>query len=569
MLGNVLSRLMGLVREQVIAALFGVQFATDVWVITATVPTMVYDLVISGAISAALIPVFSDYADERRREELSRVVSAVLSIATLVLALVVAALMLLAPQLVGLLGGGFDQELQALATYLVRLILPSVLFMGMAGVLTATLYSRQNFTLPAFSVAVYNLGIILGGLLLADRMGVTSLVAGVLLGAVMQVAIQLPGLRGLRLRPVLDLSHPGVRAILRLYAPVAVGLIVANIGVIIDRNLASRTGEGSIAAMRFATTLVQFPIGLVAVATSFAVLPSLSRLAAAELGRREEAKPRSHDDAEGLGVGGQGLEWERVDAGEGSIPSRPDPATVRGDQAWAAGHEAPPYETKEGAQSSSYAATLRMGMKMILVLIIPAAVGLVVLREPVVRLLFERGLFDADATALTALAFLGYSPGMAFAAVDQLLIFAFYARKDTRTPVIVGVFAVFVYLAVALALIEPLGMLGLVLANSAQWIFHALVLLWLLSRVVQGVVNRDLGLFVAKVLGAALLMGLACQLFLVAALPLAATGPGVALLVMGGAGLGAAVYLGAVTLLRVREARELWTLLMRRLRRAG
>jgi putative peptidoglycan lipid II flippase len=305
MLGNVLSRLMGLVREQVIAALFGVQFATDVWVITATVPTMVYDLVISGAISAALIPVFSDYADERRREELSRVVSAVLSIATLVLALVVAALMLLAPQLVGLLGGGFDQELQALATYLVRLILPSVLFMGMAGVLTATLYSRQNFTLPAFSVAVYNLGIILGGLLLADRMGVTSLVAGVLLGAVMQVAIQLPGLRGLRLRPVLDLSHPGVRAILRLYAPVAVGLIVANIGVIIDRNLASRTGEGSIAAMRFATTLVQFPIGLVAVATSFAVLPSLSRLAAAELGRREEAKPRSHDDAEGLGVGGQ------------------------------------------------------------------------------------------------------------------------------------------------------------------------------------------------------------------------------------------------------------------------
>jgi putative peptidoglycan lipid II flippase len=529
MLGNVLSRLMGLVREQVIAALFGVQFATDVWVITATVPTMVYDLVISGAISAALIPVFSDYADERRRDELSRIVSAVLSVATLALAFVVAALLLLAPQLVALLGGGFDQELRALATYLVRLILPSVLFMGMAGVLTATLYARRNVTLPAFSVAAYNLGIILGGLLLAERIGVMSLVAGVLLGALMQVAIQLPGLRGLRLRPVLDLSHPGVRTILKLYAPVALGLIVTNIGVIIDRNLASRTGEGSLAAMRFATTLVQFPIGLVATATSFAVLPALSRQATAESMREEDPEPRRHEDTK---------------------------------------DEEETHHSSPITHHSSYADTLRMGMKMILVLIIPAAVGLVVLREPVVRLLFERGLFDADATALTALAFLGYFPGIAFAAVDQLLIFAFYARKDTRTPVVVGVFAIFVYLAVALALIQPLGMLGLVLANSAQMTFHAVVLLWLLSRVVQGVVNRDLGLFVAKVLGAALLMGLVCQLFLVAALPLAATGPGVALLVAAGAALGAAVYLGAVTLLRVREARDVWVIVMRRLRRA-
>ncbi|HEX9016857.1 MAG TPA: lipid II flippase MurJ, partial [Chloroflexota bacterium] len=271
MLGNVLSRLMGLVREQVIGAVFGATAATDAFTVAATVPTMVYDLLVSGAISAALIPVFTDYADREDQEELSRVVSAVLTMAAAALAVVVAILMVGAPLLVAVLGGGYGEEVQTVIVYLVRLMLPAVLFMGTSGVLTAALYARQSFTLPAFSVSVYNLGVVLGAVLLSGQLGVTSLVIGVVTGAVLQVAIQLPGMRGLRLLPRLDLSHPGVRAILKLYAPVAVGLIVSNIGVIIDRNLASHTGEGSIAAMRFATTLAQFPLGLVATATSFAI----------------------------------------------------------------------------------------------------------------------------------------------------------------------------------------------------------------------------------------------------------------------------------------------------------
>ncbi|MHB0870138.1 MAG: lipid II flippase MurJ [Chloroflexota bacterium] len=294
MLGNVLSRLLGLVREQVIVALFGLKTATDVFTAASTVPTMVYDLLVSGAISAALIPIFTDYADAEDKRDLSRVVSVVLGLTTAALALVVALLVIVAPWLVDVLVVGFDEEVRELTTYLVRLMLPSVLFMGVAGILTATLYARQSFTLPAFSVAVYNLGIILGGVLLAGRIHVTSLAVGVLLGAMLQVTIQWPGLRGLRLRPALDLSHPGVRAILKLYAPVALGLVVSNIGVIIDRNLASQTGEGSIAAMKVATTLVQFPLGLVATATAFAVLPTLSRQANGDGGtrRRGDAETR-------------------------------------------------------------------------------------------------------------------------------------------------------------------------------------------------------------------------------------------------------------------------------------
>ncbi len=533
MMGNIMSRLLGLVREQVIAGLFGAKSATDAFVAASTVPTMVYDLLISGAISAALIPVFADYADSEDRAELSHVISAMLSLAAAALAVVVAILEIGAPWLVDVVASGFDQEAKQLITYLVRLMLPSVLFMGLAGILTASLYARQRFTLPAFSVAVYNLGIILGGVLLAGRIQVTSLVIGVLMGALLQVAIQWPGLRGLRLRPIFDLSHPGVRSILKLYAPVALGLIVSNLGVIIDRHLASQTGVGSMAAMRFATTLVQFPLGLVAAAASFAVLPTLSR------------------QARGDGENGQGGGAPALTLTLSQGEREADKALLQG----------------ESEQNSGYTATLRMGMKMILLLIVPAAVGLAVLREPIVQFLFQRGAFDRSATALTALAFLGYSPGIAFAAVDQLLIFAFYARKDTRTPVLVGVIAIMVYLTVALTLIRPLGMLGLVLANAVQTTSHALLLLWLLSRRVRGVVNRELGSFLVRVMVAALTMGLACQLFLTIVQPLVHTGPEVALLVVGGAGLGAAAYLIAVTLLRVREAREIWDMLLSRLRR--
>ena len=393
-------------------------------------------------------------------------------------------------------------------------------------------------------MAVYNLGIILAAVLLAGQIGVTSLVVGVLVGAFLQVAIQLPGMRGIRLWPRLDLSHPGVRTILKLYAPVALGLVVSNIGVIIDRNLASQTGEGSIAAMRFATTLVQFPLGLVATATSFAVLPVLSRAAS------NRSSVISHKSG-----------WES------GVESRESDSSLITHHSSLTQNSAP--STQDPPQSSAYAATLKMGMKMILVLIVPAAVGLAVLHEPIVQLLFQRGAFDQSATALTALALLGYSPGIAFAAVDQLLIFAFYARKDTRTPVLVGVMAIFVYLAVALSLIRPLGMLGLVLANAVQTISHAVVLLWLLDRRVSGVIDRDLATFLIKVTGAAAAMGLVCWAGLGMTGSLASTGPGVALLVAGEAALGAAVYAGAVALLRVREAGQVWTLVVGRVRRRG
>jgi putative peptidoglycan lipid II flippase len=411
--GNAISRILGLVREQVFAALFGATGAMSAFRTATRLSTAVYDLLLSGAITSALVPVFSDYVQAGRRAELSRIVSTLVNLTLLGIGTIVAFLVVAAPLVVRALGADADHF--ALAVELTRIALPSILILGVSGILTALLYARQSFALPALASAVYNAGVIVAALALTPSLSISALALGLGFGALLQLLIQLPALRGLRYLPVVDVSHPGVRLILRLYTPVFLGMLVSYAVVMIDTHLAWRTGPESIAAMAFATTLVQFPIGLVGAAASLAILPALSRLATAG------------DDAQ-------------------------------------------------------FAATLMRGIRFVLVLIVPLALALVALREPIVAILFERLAFDAQATERTATAILAYAPQLPFVVVDQLLIVAFYARKRTITPVLVGVAAAVVYLGVALATVAPLGMAGLALANAVQNSAHAVVLYVLLAR---------------------------------------------------------------------------------------
>ncbi|HEX5690040.1 MAG TPA: lipid II flippase MurJ, partial [Roseiflexaceae bacterium] len=221
--GNIASRVLGLAREAVIASLFGAGAAVDAFTAASTIPTTLYDLLINGAISAALVPVFSEYAEGDERE-FWRVASTVINLALLVMIALVVLLVGLAPLVIGVLAGGFRADIRSQATEMVQLLLPAAIFMGLSGLITALLYARQRFLLPAFTASAYNLGIILGAVLLAPLLGPLSLVVGVLAGALLQVFLQLPGLHDMSYRPVLDLRHPGVRRILILYAPVAIGI---------------------------------------------------------------------------------------------------------------------------------------------------------------------------------------------------------------------------------------------------------------------------------------------------------------------------------------------------------
>lgn len=425
-LGNVGSRVLGLVREQVVAALFGTTVAASAFSAASRVPTMVHDLLVGGALSSALVPVLAEVAARHEAadargdapapgDHLGTVAGAILGVALVVLVPAVAVLVLLADPLMGVLGAGFAPEDQATATLLVRLAMPVVILTGAAAVLQAALLARREMTRPAIAPSVYNLGIIAGALALAPWLGVASLVVGMLAGALGQVVVQWPpAATGLRVR--LDLRHPAVRRILRLYAPVAGGLVVSAAVVALDTRLASQTGEGSLAAMRYATTVVQLPLGLVASALAGASLPVLARYGRA------------------------------------------------------------------GIRDAAFQATLGDALAAAVLLVAPLMTGAILLREPIVRLLFARGAFDEAGVALTATALLWYAPQLPFVAVDQLLIAAFYAVQDTRAPVLAGIAGAGIFATVAIAAAPVLGMPGLVGANTVQHAAHATILAVILAR---------------------------------------------------------------------------------------
>ncbi|MFQ6001591.1 MAG: lipid II flippase MurJ, partial [Anaerolineae bacterium] len=255
MLGQVASRILGLARETVISHLFGASGLVSAFRTAAIVPTIVYDLLIGGMISAALVPVFSDYVHPQRRQELERLASAVFGLAIGVLLLVILLLELAAPLIAWLLGGGLGVPLQGETTQLTRIILPAIFFFGLSGISTGFLYANKRFLYPAFGAAVFNVGIIIVALALSPLMGIRALSWGVVVGAILQLAIQIPGLRGLRLS-LGSLWHPAIRRMAFLYAPVVLGIVVSQVGIAIDYNLASRTGEQSRAWMQAATYLI-------------------------------------------------------------------------------------------------------------------------------------------------------------------------------------------------------------------------------------------------------------------------------------------------------------------------
>ncbi|NJN18640.1 MAG: murein biosynthesis integral membrane protein MurJ [Oscillochloris sp.] len=495
-LGNIVSRVLGFVREPAIAFYFGRGVEAEAFRLAWTVPNTIYDMLISGAVAAALVPVFSELA-EGERDEFWQVVSGVITVALAALTALTALAVWQAPLLVALLAPAGRPELRELVTGLVRLLMPAVLLMGTSGLVTSILHAQRRFLLPAFTMASFNAGMIAGLVLFHDRFGVHSLAAGAFLGGLAQVLLQMPGLRGSRLRPSLRLGHPAVRRILWLYGPVAIGIGFSIVGTLIDRRLAAGF-SAALATMGYATTLVQFPLGLVASAVALAVLPTLSRQNAA-------------------------------------------------------------------AAEGDFRATLAMGLKVVLLLILPATAGLAALAFPVVSAIFARGAFDASDVGPTALALLLYLPGLPAAALDQVLIFAFYARKNTLTPNLIQGAAILCYLAAALPLIwlTELGFLALVIGNSAQWIGHALITYWLLSRAVS-LRGQRLGEAFWKGMLAAVLSAAAA--WSVAAL--AGELPDLVRLLLAGP-VGVAVYLGACVALRLEAFGFFLNALRSRLRPKG
>ncbi|MGQ9553296.1 MAG: murein biosynthesis integral membrane protein MurJ, partial [Anaerolineae bacterium] len=460
---------------------------------------LLYELLVGGLISSALVPVLSEYA-ERDRYQYRQLLGSLILLLSIGVSGIVVVLEAAAPLVTWLISPGFGSELKVLTTVLIRTMLPAVLLMGLAGLLSAALYALQEFAYPAFMAAIFNAAIIVCAIVFRQQFEVRALALGVLIGSAAQLLLQIAGLRTRSVQPLWAIFHPAVKRVIVLSAPVLASLVIGQAQVVIDRNLASRTGEQSIAWMANATTLIQFPLGLIAAAISLATLPRLSRLASV-------------------------------------------------------GDNAP------------FLATLAFSLRLVVVLILPATAMLLVLGTPLIRLLFEHGRFLPSDTVATANALQLYVIGLPFAAIDQSLILAFYARHDTLRPALVGIAAVGIYLAVALSTAPALGMLGLVLANSAQWFGHAMLMIVLtrarLGRLSGYRLVHNLGQVTIGSLVAAAVMAIALRLLSVASLP---TIGQEALLVLVPGTCGAASYAAIMWSLRNEETISLFRFLQARAR---
>jgi len=489
-----LSRVLGLVRQMVIAGQFGAGAEMDAYQAAFRLPDLLFQLMAGGALGSAFIPTFTGYLARGDRAGAWRLTSVVINLILVILTLAAVLAALIAPWLVkGIIAPGFDAQTSALTVRLMRVMLVSTVVFGVSGVVMGALNACQHFLLPALAPSLYNLAIIGGAVWLGPGMGIMGLAVGVVGGAVLHLLVQAPGLLSLRARysPALTLRDPGVREVGRLMGPRVLGLAVVQLNFLVNTNLASWLGEGAVSALNYAWLLMLLPQGVFAQAVATAAFPTFAEQSAR--GERE-------------------------------------------------------------ALRSALAATLRA----IFVLSLPAAVGLAVLRGPLVALLFERGAFGATSTDLVAWALLFYALGLVAHAGLEIVARAFYALHDTKTPLIVGGGAMLLNVALSLALPplfevagwRPHG--GLALANSLATALEMVGLLWIIRGRLKGLEGRRSLPAVLRSTAAAGLMGLA-----LVALQWGLSG--VSALFVGAAGMivGAVVYLVAAWALGVGEIRAI------------
>jgi putative peptidoglycan lipid II flippase len=435
------SRILGFVRDAVFAWYFGAGLSSDAFIAAFRIPNLLRRLLAEGTLSSAFIPVFTEQIVKHSRTEAFQMARSAFRF--LGVALIAAAIcgVLASPWIVRLIAPGFTAEKLSLTVNLTRIMFPYIFFIGLVALCMGILNALGHFAAPAFAPVLLNLSII-GSIFFISpylKIPIIGVAIGVLIGGAMQLAIQLPVLvkMGVHFWEKAEAIHPGLKQVGTLIPPVIIGGAVYQVNILIGTLLGSLLVQGSVTYLYFADRLVQFPLGVFATAAATAVLPSLSRQAAAG-----------------------------------------DLANLRD--------------------------TCEQTLKLVFFITIPATVGLMILREPIVALLFQRGEFDSSATRLTAQAVLYYSTGLwAFAAV-RIVAAAFFALQDTRTPVKMAGISIFTNIVLGIVLMKPLAHGGIALATSLASILNLGLLL--------GALRSKLGFLAWKSIAQSVCRSLLCSL---------------------------------------------------------
>lgn len=456
-----LSRVTGLVREIVMARLFGAGAVYDAFLLGARLPGLLRNLFAEGALSAAFIPVFTRVLSSKGKGEAAELSNAVATMLLLFVGAVCLLGIIFAPQVVMVLAPGFEQspEKFALTVLLTRIMFPFLLLVALAAQAMGMLNACDVYGPPALAPVWFNIGSVGVGLALGFTLGrrfehglIVCMACGVVVGGGMQLAWQVPSLwrAGFAFHPRLDWQHPQLRALARLTVPAIIGSAALQINAVVNTRLASTitagTGhaiDGPVSWLGYAYRFLQFPLGLFGVAVASATLPAASRAA------------------------GRNAEFRQIVA---------------------------------------------RSLGTVLLLTIPSSVGLAVLGESMIGLIYQGGRFDAFDTRQTAAALACYAVGLAGFAGIKILAPAFYALDDARTPMWISLASIALNLAAALAFLRwtPLGHAGLALASSLVALGGGLALFAILRRRIEGVQGTALARSAAKILFASAIMGIVC-----------------------------------------------------------
>jgi len=501
-----LSSLVGVAQQIVITDAFGTSAALDSFNAANRVTELLFNLVAGGALGSAFIPMFTGFLTRDDKRGAWRLASGVLNVVSLILVVVSVLTWIFAPWLVrnGLYALTADSNIGQLevTVRLLRIMLPTVVIFGISGLVMGMLNAHRSFLIPALAPAMYSLGIILGTVALPKSWGVDRLVYGVLLGASGHLLLQLPSLFRLPERSY----------------QVTAGLKDKAVRQVLRLMLPRLIGAGVVQLNFVANTIIALSLGegsASAVALAFTLMMMPQRAIAQS-------------------------------AGIASLPTLSAQA-----------------ELGEYAQMRRTIAKILRG---IILLALPASVGLILLRVPLVRVLYERGQFDAESTRMVAWALLWYSAGLLGHCLVEVLSRAFYALHDTRTPVIIGIGAMSLNIALSFLLaawFRGLGWMphgGLALANSAATGLESLLLLWLLAKRLKGLEGQDILRGTNSALVGSALMG-AALLAWNSLLPQLNN----LLFLLGGMGIGVLVYAFALVLMKVPELASVLGALRRRL----
>jgi putative peptidoglycan lipid II flippase len=453
-----MSRVTGLMRESLMARLFGAGLIYDAFMLGFRIPNLTRDLFAEGALSSAFVPTFTEYMANRGKEAAARLVNLVGTALILIVGVVCALGVVFAPQLVHLMAPGFAAVPGKfeLAVRMTRIMFPFLLLVALAAQAMGVLNASNKFGVPAMASTFFNIGSVVFGVILGIWLGpalhlarIEGMAIGVVLGGALQLVWQLPALYGLgfRFRAAFDLNHPGLVRIFRLMVPAILGNAAVQINVMVNTNFASNIADpvrgldGPVSWLGYAFRFMQLPLGLFGVAMASATLPSISRSAAA--GNMDE-----------------------------------------------------------------FRRTLSKSLGMVFLLTLPSSVGLAVLGKSIIGAIYQGGRFQLYDTQQTALALSCYSIGLAGYAALKVLNPAFYALGDARTPMLVSLGSIIVNFATAEFMVRfaGLGHAGLALSTSAVALFGFFLLFEILRRRIGGVHGRELAYGIGKVLLASLVM---------------------------------------------------------------